>query len=117
VIPSLTQWVYVRIADGKTITEIHPSNEELVEQSKTQDPPAERVWRLMYFFDGFPAEYRWVVRDIPGISLGRDQVMSVAQWLAATEREARKGDGHVGPAEAESPKKGKSGDEKSEVIE
>jgi hypothetical protein len=84
--------------DGKTVTSFYPSNEELLEQSKTADPPIRRILRIVYFpdfIDGLPPEYEWLDEELPGISTSREQMLSFDEWLAAVEREKRAGTGHL----------------------
>jgi hypothetical protein len=100
-IPSLRQSVEVRVKDGITKTTIHPSNEELIEKSKTKDPPAELIYRTIHFCDGFPPEYEWARNLGSWTSNAREQVFTPAQWLSAIERERQTGSGHIGPAEEE----------------
>ena len=99
-VPCLVQWVTVRVIDGKTITKLHPSNEELLENSKTMDPPPEKVYRNLFFdkpeeIDG----YDWVDDELPGLSNCRDQKMSFPQWLRTIASEKHIDSGHIGPAE------------------
>ncbi len=57
--PALVQHVNIYVEEGKTRTEVFPTNEDLLEKSKTE-PPIGRVFRSIHFFDGVPPEYLWV---------------------------------------------------------
>jgi hypothetical protein len=57
----------------------------------------ELVYRSMSFYGGFPAEYRWVHKEIPGISTAREQILTFDEWLDALAREELAGTGHIGP--------------------
>ncbi len=97
--PQLIQSVDVVREDGITTTRLWPSNEELLAESKTMDPPPEIVTRMMAFHGGIPRAYRWVKKEIPGISTGRDQVLTFAEWLTVIEQERERflATGHIGP--------------------
>ncbi len=91
--PALVQHVNIYVEEGKTRTEVFPTNEDLLEKSKTE-PPIGRVFRSIHFFDGVPPEYLWVrgvKRD------GGDQILTFAEWLELTEREKQSGTGHLAP--------------------
>ncbi len=99
VLPQLTQYVDVIYEDGKTTTKASPSNEVLLEKSKTMDPPPVVVTRSMSFHGGIPAIYRWVRKEVPGISTGRDQELTFDEWLIVIEQERERflATGHIGP--------------------
>lgn len=91
----LEQWAEVRIEDGWTVTELIPSNAELIELGKTMLPPPQVVERTLNFPDGIPYEYAWVGAPDAGSGVQR---MTVDAWLDAVEREAMEGYGHLLPA-------------------
>jgi hypothetical protein len=97
VIPSLTQWANISIEQGATTTHLHPSNQTLLEQSKTMAPAPELVYRNLHFHGPIPPEYRWVRKEIPGISTAREQILTFDEWLDALAREELAGTGHIGP--------------------
>ena len=97
-VPSMTQYVTVRVVDEKTVTTLSPSNEELLEQSKAMEPPPVRVFRMLHISPWAPEEYWWA-QDLPGQSKSREQVVKFDEWLQALEREKETEGGHVGPAE------------------
>jgi hypothetical protein len=96
----LDQWVEVKIEDGKTVTRLYPSNEELIKEGKKMDSTPDMVYRRMSFSNGIPEEYRWASASHPerfergGMGTQR---MTVDTWLEVIEREAASGTGHVGP--------------------
>ena len=85
--------------NGIVTTSVSPSNEALLEESKTMDPPPEIVTRYMAFHGGIPKVYRWVRKEIPGLSTGRDQVLTFDEWLTVIEQERERFllTGHIGP--------------------
>jgi len=95
----LDQWMEVRIVDGKTITELHPSNEKLIERGQRMLPPPELVYRRLNFPEGVPEEYYWAVSDPVARKYGGmgTQRMTADTWLEVIAREKERGDGHVGP--------------------
>jgi hypothetical protein len=96
VIPSLTPWVNISIEHDATTTHLHPSNQTLLEQSKSMEPCPELVYRNLHFHGPIPPEYRWVHKEIPGISTAREQILTFDEWLEALAREELAGTGHIG---------------------
>ncbi len=97
-IPKLEQWVEIRIRAGKTVTELYPSNDELIEDGKKMYPPPELVYRRMHFPDGVPEEYAWVTKNpmmqkYGGMGIQR---MTTDTWLEVIEREKQDPNGHLG---------------------
>ncbi len=97
-IQTLEQWVEIRIRDGKTVTELYPSNDVLIEDGKKMDPPPEFVYRRMHFPDGVPEEYAWTTRDpvmrkYGGMGIQR---MTPDTWLETIKREEHDTRGHIG---------------------
>ena len=96
----LEQWAQVTVEDGKTVTKLFPSNEKLIEEGKTMDPPPELVYRRFEFVGGVPPEYHWAAKSHPerfergGAGVQR---MTVDTWLDVIDREATAGTGHIGP--------------------
>jgi len=99
-IATLEQWAQVTVEDGKTTTKLFPSNEKLIEQGKSMDPPPELVYRRFEFVGSVPPEYHWTCKSNPerfargGAGVQR---MTVDTWLEVIEREAATGTGHIGP--------------------
>ena len=98
---TLEQWVEVRVEDGQTVTRLYPSNEQLIEDGKKMWPAPDLVYRRFHFPHGIPEEYRWTA---PAEDAGRMETggagiqrMTPDTWLETIEREAQRGDGHVGP--------------------
>ena len=98
---TLEQWVEVRIRDGQTVTRLHPSNEQLIEDGKKMWPPPDLVYRRFHFPDGIPPEYRWTAPqdDTARLETGGAgiQRMTPDTWLEVIEREKLREDGHLGP--------------------
>jgi hypothetical protein len=96
----LEQWAQVTVEDGKTTTKLFPSNEKLIEEGKTMEPPPELVYRRLEFVGGVPPEYHWSCQSRPerfergGAGIQR---MTTDTWLEVIEREAAAGTGHIGP--------------------
>ncbi len=86
----LEQWVEVTIEDGKTVTTLHPSNQNVIERGKKMWPRPDLVYRRMNFPHGVPPEYDWVgldpvQRQYGGCGIQR---MTIETWLQVIEREA-----------------------------
>jgi hypothetical protein len=96
----LEQWVEVRTVDGKTETQLYPSNAKLIERGKSMLPPPDFVYRRLNFPDGIPPEYDWVGvidenhRQRGGMGIQR---MTIDTWLELVDSEAQRGDGHLSP--------------------
>jgi hypothetical protein len=93
----LDQWVDVVMEDGRAVTTLEPSNEQLMEDRGTMEPVPEQVCRRFHFRDGIPDEYAWSceteeqrIRTKSGM-----QQMSLETWLAAIAREEAAGTGHL----------------------
>lgn len=97
-VPAESQWITVEVRDGKTSTEIFPSNQEVLERIETEQPRPVRVFRNFDFVYGVPPEYAWAARGAPGGKPLRMQAMRLGEWKRALEREKTL-DGHVGPVE------------------
>jgi hypothetical protein len=98
-IVTLEQWVEVNVREGKTVTTLYPSNEELLKEREELDPPPELVYRRINFREGVPKEYYWTTDD----ALQRQrawhgvQRMTFERWVVTIEKERQIGDGHLGP--------------------
>ncbi|MBV9266067.1 MAG: hypothetical protein JO061_07860, partial [Acidobacteriaceae bacterium] len=94
----LEQWVEVTIEDGKAVTTLSPSNEQLIEEGKAMLPAPEVVYRHLHFPDGVPDEYAWAVPDKRARKAGGSGVqrMTIDTWLDVIERESERADGHIG---------------------
>src|SRR5437660_5541495 len=63
-------------------------------------PAPEYVYRRMFFPDRVPDEYAWTctmnpeVRAYGGLAIQR---MAIEDWLEVIQKEAERGDGHIGP--------------------
>lgn len=94
------QWIEVRIVDGKTVTTLYPSNQQLVSDGKKMQPGPTMVYRRFHFPDGVPPEYFWTCPDDPerrtlgGCGIQR---MTVDVWLKLITQEANNEEGHLGP--------------------
>jgi hypothetical protein len=61
-IKTLEQWVEITVEDGKTVTRLYPSNEQLIKDGQKMWPPPDLIYRRLNFVNGIPEEYRWTVR-------------------------------------------------------
>src|SRR5579875_3395617 len=95
----LEQWVHVSVKEGKTITALFPSNEDLIKRGQKFWPPPELVYRRLDFRNGVPKEYHWTTYDPVRRAAGGMgiQRMTTDQWLLCIEREKQNPDGHIGP--------------------
>jgi flagellar biosynthesis GTPase FlhF len=93
----LDQWVDVVMEDGRVVTTLEPSNEQLIEDCGMMEPPPEQVCRRFHFHDGIPDEYSWAceTEDQHIITKSGLQQMSMETWLAAIEREQAASTGHL----------------------
>ena len=96
---TLEQWVEIAVEDGKTVTKLYPSNEELIKKGQKMWPAPDLIYRRLSFANGVPDEYAWttvdaVTRERGGMGIQR---MSVDTWLDVMEREQATATGHVGP--------------------
>ena len=94
----LDQWVDVTIENGRAVTRLEPSNEQLFEDRETMEPPPEEVRRRFTFHDGVPEEYGWcggLYEHVKGSTKYGVQQMTIRTWLAAIEREKATGTGHL----------------------
>ena len=104
--PVLDQWIEIEIQDGKTVTELYPSNEQLIKEGQAMLPPPDMVYRRLHFVDGVPREYYWttddpLARERGGMGIQR---MTVDTWLDVIEREKASGTGHIGPCGGNLPR-------------
>lgn len=102
----LDQWADVVREDGKTVTRLEPSNEQLLEDRAMMKPPPEQVCRRFQFPDGIPDEYGWCFETEEQrvkVKWGVQQ-MTMETWLAAIEREQAMGTGHLGDTGEDLPK-------------
>ena len=102
----LEQWVEVAQEDGRTVTTLLPSNEELMKRGKEMDPPPEYVYRRFHFLGSIPEEYYWTTSNPAlGESGGAGvQRMTPETWVEVIEREKQRGDGHIGPCGGNLPR-------------
>jgi len=98
-LPVLEQWVEVKVVDGKTVTELTPSNEGLIKRGKEMHPPPVLVYRRLHFMHGVPIEYDWAAPtpEMRRWGGGGLQRMTVDTWLELIEREKEYEGGHIGP--------------------
>lgn len=98
-VPVLDQWVEVEVIDGKTVTTLYPSNENLIKRGQAMLPPPELVYRRMNFIGGVPSEYFWTTADPVTRNYGGQgiQRMEVDVWLQVIEKEKLSATGHIGP--------------------
>lgn len=105
-IPVLDQWVEIEIQDGRTVTKLYPSNDELIKAGQKMPATPEIVCRRLHFVHGVPPEYYWttkdpVARERGGMGLQR---MTVDTWLEVIEQEQASGTGHIGPCGGNLPR-------------
>ncbi len=98
-IATIEQWAEITVEDGKTVTQVIPSNAQLIEEGKAMLPPPDLVYRRMNFVDGIPPEYHWATQDEERRRLGMCglQRMTVDTWLDVIDREEAAATGHLGP--------------------
>jgi hypothetical protein len=94
VIPAISQYIDVQTKDEKTVSAIDPSNEEILQQSATMDPPPQLIYRNLCFHHGIPPEYEWVDDEIERHSNCCTQELPFDVWLALIEHETGE---HIGP--------------------
>lgn len=101
----LDQWVDVEIENGRTVTKLDPSNEQLLEDRKIMKPPPEQVRRRFDFRHGIPDEYSWCLQTEAQRTMRQwaVQQITVETWLKAMEREKGAGTGHLSDTGADLP--------------
>ncbi len=97
-VPALEQHVNVTQEGEDTVTTLTPSNEALLAQAEAMEPKPLRVFRNLRISPWLASEYVWV-KDLPGTTECRTQVMTFEEWLKALEREKAIAGGHLGPVE------------------
>lgn len=97
----IEQWIEVEVENGRAVTKLYPSNEELKKKAEAMEDKPDLVYRRMNFPQGVPPEYAWVAppddverRELGGMGVQR---MTLETWLHVIEREAARGTGHIGP--------------------
>jgi hypothetical protein len=109
----LDQWVEIeRAPDGRTITTLYPSNEQLVRHGQSMWPPPNLVYRRLNFLHGVPPEYSWaggseIVRERGGMGIQR---MDADHWVELSRAEEATGTGHIGPCGGNLPRPEERGD-------
>ncbi|MBV9765771.1 MAG: hypothetical protein JOZ48_13075 [Acidobacteriaceae bacterium] len=105
-IPILDQFVEITIENGQTLTNLFPSNDQLIEEGQAMDPPPEMVCRRLNFVNGIPPEYYWATQDEERRQHGGGgiQRMSIDTWLDLIDREQADPSGHIGPCGGNLPK-------------
>jgi hypothetical protein len=53
----LDQWIEIEQVEGRSAVTRYPPNDELEELRKKMDPPAELIYRRMFFHTKLPTEY------------------------------------------------------------
>ena len=101
-IHGLEQWVDITIGeDGRAITTLEPSTEQLLEDLRVMKPAPELVRRRFYFHDGIPDEYSWCLDPTGDLEHQRAarrqgmQRMTIETWLEAIHREQAAATGHL----------------------
>ncbi len=100
--PMLQQWAEITVELGQTVTELWPSNAELIAEGQRMLPPPQFVERHLNLPDGIPAEYEWLgvqdaaVRARGGCGVQR---MTADSWLMLIAQEGE----HLLPAPAGEP--------------
>ena len=95
----LDQWLEIEQVDGKTVVTRYPPNAELEEKRLKMDPPAELIYRRMFFVTGVPDEFLWLglspdARQSGGLILQR---ITVDEWASILDQEQRLGSDDVIP--------------------
>ena len=83
--------------DGKTVTTLYPSNEELLEEKERMSVPPTLVYRRLNFVDGVPPEYLWTTNDPVTVEYGglATQRIRLETWLELIEIEKASETGHL----------------------
>lgn len=96
----LEQSVHVTVQkDGVALTQLAPSNEELLEIAQMLTPAPDVVFRRIHFPGPLPIEYSWVTHDPLLCETGGTgiQRMSFDTWLDQTDFEQLQPGGHLLP--------------------
>jgi hypothetical protein len=98
--PTIVQKIMVRVRSGEAITEMSPTNAELLHETRRAVHPPEQARRFFEFPDGIPPEYysftdREDYRHEKGHTI--EQIGPLAVWLAVAAEEQKLGTGHAVP--------------------
>jgi hypothetical protein len=98
--PTIVQKIMVRVRRGETITEMSPTNAELLQETRRAVHPPEQAYRYFEFPDGIPPEYysftdREDYRREKGHTI--EQIGPLAAWLAVAAEEQKLATGHAVP--------------------
>jgi hypothetical protein len=98
--PTIVQKILVRVRRGETITQMSPTNAELLHETRRAVHPPEEAHRFFEFPDGIPPEYysftdREDYRREKGHTI--EQIGPVSTWLAISAEEQKLGTGHAIP--------------------
>jgi hypothetical protein len=98
--PTIVQKILVRVRRGETITQMSPTNAELLHETRRAVHPPEQAHRFFEFPDGIPPEYysftdREDYRREKGHTI--EQIGPLAVWLAVAAEEQKLGTGHAVP--------------------
>jgi hypothetical protein len=96
----IEQFVHILGDDEICSTTLAPTNEQIKNDVAARPEPPKFITRTLYFKNGVPAAYRWIVpnlmqREFASVGL---QTMLYADWLRIIEREQADESNHLGPA-------------------
>jgi hypothetical protein len=89
----LDQWIEIEQTDGGCVVTRYPPNDELEELRQKMDPPAELIYRRMFFVTAVPPEYMqlvWSGESEPTGGLYLQRILP-AEWLSIVEAERNSG--------------------------
>jgi hypothetical protein len=89
----LDQWLEIEEIDGICTVKRYPPNHEFEELRQKMNPPAELIYRRMFFLNGIPSDY-WQLCDKPGdenLSGLFLQRILPDEWASILDRETASG--------------------------
>ena len=88
----LDQWIEIEETDGGCVVTRYPPNDELEELRQKMDPPAELIYRRMFFVTAVPFEYHALLADAsrPEAGLYVQRILP-EEWMAILAAERSSG--------------------------
>jgi hypothetical protein len=101
----LDQWIEIEAKPGGCVVTRYPPNDELEDLRLKMDPPAELIYRRMFFVTEVPSDYHALVVDESGITAGLYlQRILLDEWQIILDAERNSGSDAIVLAENPQPR-------------